>query len=122
MSIHESPISADNLGKLIERIIDHTISGKIAKQVFESIWNGEGNADVVIEAKGLKQVSDSSELESMVEDVMSKNPDQVANYHNADDVKRKKMIGFFVGQIMKVSKGQANPGMVNKILMQKLKD
>ena len=122
LSIHESPISADNLGKLIERIIDHTISGKIAKQVFESIWNGEGSADVVIEAKGLKQVSDSSELESMVEEVMSKNPDQVANYHNADDVKRKKMIGFFVGQIMKVSKGQANPGMVNKILMQKLKD
>ncbi len=120
LSIHQCPLSAEDLGGLIARIIDNTISGKIAKQVFESMWNGDGNADAVIDAKGLKQVSDSGELESMVEKVISDNPDQVANYRNADDVKRKKMTGFFVGQIMKVSKGQANPGMVNKILMQKL--
>jgi aspartyl-tRNA(Asn)/glutamyl-tRNA(Gln) amidotransferase subunit B len=120
LSIHQSPVSAENLGGLIARIVDNTISGKIAKQVFDSMWNGDGTADEVIEAKGLKQVSDSSELEAMVEDVISNNPDQVANYHNADETKRKKMTGFFVGQIMKASKGQANPGMVNKILMQKL--
>ncbi len=118
--IHQSPVSAEHLGGLVKRIIDNTISGKIAKQVFESMWNGDGDADSVIDAKGLKQVSDSSELEAMVETVMANNPDQVENYRNADDTKRKKMTGFFVGQIMKASKGQANPGMVNKILMQKL--
>ncbi|MEH6559031.1 MAG: Asp-tRNA(Asn)/Glu-tRNA(Gln) amidotransferase subunit GatB [Oceanicoccus sp.] len=122
LSIQQSPVSAENLGGLIARIIDNTISGKIAKQVFDSMWNGDGNADEVIETKGLKQVSDSSELEAMVADVISNNPDQVANYLNADETKRKKMTGFFVGQIMKASKGQANPGMVNKILMQKLND
>ncbi|MGK0499865.1 MAG: aspartyl-tRNA(Asn)/glutamyl-tRNA(Gln) amidotransferase subunit B [Oceanicoccus sp.] len=120
LRIAQSPVSAENLGGLISRIKDNTISGKIAKQVFEAMWQGEGNADSVIEAKGLKQLSDSSALESMVDEVIANNADQVANYRNADEGKRKKMTGFFVGQIMKVSKGQANPGMVNKILMQKL--
>lgn len=120
LTIQHSPVSAEQLAGLINRIKDNTISGKIAKQVFEAMWNGEGDADTVIEAKGLKQVSDSGALEAMVDEVLANNPEQVDNYRNADDGKRKKMLGFFVGQIMKASKGQANPGMVNKILNEKL--
>jgi aspartyl-tRNA(Asn)/glutamyl-tRNA(Gln) amidotransferase subunit B len=122
LSINHSPVNAQHLGGLIARIKDNTISGKIAKQVFDAMWKGEGegDADTVIAAKGLKQVSDSGALEAMVDEVIAANPEQVENFRNADDNKRKKMTGFFVGQIMKASKGQANPGMVNKILMQKL--
>ena len=117
----ETPVSADQLGGLIQRIRDNTISGKIAKQVFEALWNGEGDsADAVIEATGLKQMSDSGELEKMVDQVLANNPDQVEQYKAADEGKRKKMLGFFVGQIMKASKGQANPGMVNQLLNKKL--
>ncbi|MEE8057969.1 MAG: Asp-tRNA(Asn)/Glu-tRNA(Gln) amidotransferase subunit GatB [Pseudomonadales bacterium] len=120
INIKQCPVSAELLGGLIARIKDNTISGKIAKQVFEAMWNGEGDADTVIEAKGLKQVSDTDALEAMVAEVITNNPEQVENYRNADAGKRKKMAGFFVGQIMKASKGQANPGMVNKILIGKL--
>ncbi len=120
LSIKQSPVSAEQLGGLIARIKDNTISGKIAKQVFEAMWKGEGDADTVIEKQGLKQVSDTGALEAMVDEVIASNPEQVENYRNADEGKRKKMTGFFVGQIMKASKGQANPGMVNKILLTKL--
>lgn len=120
LSIKQSPVTAEQLAGLITRIKDNTISGKIAKQVFEGIWEGEGDVDSIIEARGLKQVSDSGALEAMVDEVIANNPEQVANYRNAEADKRKKMTGFFVGQIMKASKGQANPGMVNKILMEKL--
>ena len=117
----QSPVSAAQLGGLIQRIRDNTISGKIAKQVFEALWNGEGgSADAIIESKGLKQMSDSGELEKMVDQVLADNPDQVEQYKAADEGKRKKMLGFFVGQIMKASKGQANPGMVNQLLNNKL--
>ncbi len=117
----ESPVSASQLGGLIQRIRDNTISGKIAKQVFEALWNREGDsADAIIESKGLKQMSDSGELEKMVDKVLADNPDQVEQYKAADEGKRKKMLGFFVGQIMKASKGQANPGMVNQLLNKKL--
>ncbi len=122
ITIKQIPVAAEQLGGLIGRIKDNTISGKIAKQVFEAMWNGEGDADTVIEAQGLKQVSDSGALDAMVDDVIANNPEQVENYRNADEGKRKKMVGFFVGQIMKASKGQANPGMVNSILMKKLND
>ncbi|WP_372764544.1 Asp-tRNA(Asn)/Glu-tRNA(Gln) amidotransferase subunit GatB [Litorivivens sp.] len=116
-----SPVSAEQLGGLIQRIRDNTISGKIAKQVFEALWNGEGDsADAIIESKGLKQMSDSGELEKMVDQVLADNPQQVEQYRAADEGKRKKMLGFFVGQIMKASKGQANPGMVNQLLNKKL--
>ena len=120
ISISQCPINAEQLGGLISRIKDNTISGKIAKQVFEAMWAGESDADTVIEAKGLKQVSDSGALEAMVDEVINNNPEQVENYRGADEGKRKKMLGFFVGQIMKASKGQANPGMINKILVEKL--
>ncbi|MEE2654023.1 MAG: Asp-tRNA(Asn)/Glu-tRNA(Gln) amidotransferase subunit GatB [Pseudomonadota bacterium] len=122
-ALKDSPVSAEQLGGLIVRIRDNSISGKIAKQVFEALWNGDGqSADEVIEAKGLKQVSDTGALEAMVDEVIAANPAQVEQFRAADDGKRKKLIGFFVGQIMKASKGQANPGMVNQLLNKKLSD
>ena len=120
LDIQDSPVSAAALSGLLLRILDNSISGKIAKQVFEAMWQGEGSADEIIEKRGLKQVSDSGELEAMVDDVIANNSDQVAQYLAADDGKRKKLIGFFVGQIMKASKGQANPKMVNELLTKKL--
>ncbi|WP_043318720.1 Asp-tRNA(Asn)/Glu-tRNA(Gln) amidotransferase subunit GatB [Microbulbifer sp. HZ11] len=119
-SIADSPVSAEHLAGLIARIKDNTISSKIAKQVFEAMANGDGDADTVIEAKGLKQVSDTGAIEKMVDDVIAASTSQVENYRNADPDKRPKMMGFFVGQIMKASKGQANPQMINKILKEKL--
>jgi aspartyl-tRNA(Asn)/glutamyl-tRNA(Gln) amidotransferase subunit B len=120
LAIEGSPVSADDLGGLVNRILDNSISGKIAKQVFEAMWNGEGTADEVIEARGLKQVSDSGELEAMVDEVIANSPAQVEQYLAADEGKRKKLVGFFVGQVMKLSKGQANPKMVNELLAKKL--
>ncbi len=119
-SIEDSPVSAADLGGLITRIVDNTISGKIAKQVFEAMCNGEGNADAIIEARGLRQVSDSGELEAMVDEVIASSQAQVEQYLAADDAKRKKLVGYFVGQVMKLSKGQANPQMVNALLAKKL--
>ena len=84
------------------------------------MWHGEGSADEIIEAKGLKQVSDSGELEAMVAGVIASHPDQVEQYREADEGRRKKLLGFFVGQIMKVSKGQANPQVVNQLLAKQL--
>lgn len=120
-SVADCPISGEQLAGIIERIKDNTISNKIAKQVFEAIWNGEGDsADAVIEAKGLKQVSDTGALEKIVDEVLASKPDEVQNYLNADEKKRKKMMGAFMGPIMQATKGQANPGMVNQILAKKL--
>lgn len=122
-TISDSPINPSQLANLIERIKDNTISSKIAKQVFEALWNGEGDsADQVIDQKGLKQVSDSGALESMVDDVIAGSSTQVENYKKADPEKRPKMLGYFVGQIMKASKGQANPKMINDILVKKLNE
>jgi aspartyl-tRNA(Asn)/glutamyl-tRNA(Gln) amidotransferase subunit B len=120
LGIDDSPVSAANLGGLIQRILDNSISGKIAKQVFEAMWLDGGTADEIIEARGLKQVSDSGALASMVDEVISGNTAQVAQYLAADEARRKKLIGFFVGQVMKLSKGQANPQMVNQLLAKKL--
>jgi aspartyl-tRNA(Asn)/glutamyl-tRNA(Gln) amidotransferase subunit B len=118
--IGDSPVAAADLGELIAHIEDNSISGKIAKQVFEAMWNGEGSAAAIIEQRGLQQVSDSGALESMVDEVIANNPAQLAQYLAADEGKRKKLLGFFVGQIMKLSKGQANPKIVNELLHQKL--
>ncbi len=118
LGLADSRISAEDLAGLVTRIHDNTISGKIAKQVFESMWSGEGTADEIIEAKGLKQITDSSAIEAVVDKVIEANPGQVAEYKAGKD----KLIGFFVGQVMKETKGQANPGQVNQILKQKLSD
>jgi aspartyl-tRNA(Asn)/glutamyl-tRNA(Gln) amidotransferase subunit B len=120
LNILQSPIAAAQLAGLIARMKDNTISGKIAKQVFEAMWNGEGNADAIIEKQGLKQVSDTGAIEQIVTGIVDANPEQVEQYRAADEAKRKKLLGFFVGQIMKASKGQANPSVVNEILLKKL--
>lgn len=118
--INDSPVSAEQLGGLLARIKDNTISGKIAKQVFEVMWKEGGSADGIIEAKGLKQVTDSGAIEKIVDDVIANSGPQVEQYVNAEPEKRGKMIGFFMGQVMKASQGKANPGQVQGVLKQKL--
>jgi len=115
--ISASPVNPAQLALLLQRISDDTISGKIAKSVFEALWAGEGDADAIIEAKGLKQISDSSELEAMIDAVIEANPAQVQQYRDG----KEKIVGFFVGQIMKQTGGKANPAQVNKLLIPKLK-
>ncbi|WP_313450838.1 Asp-tRNA(Asn)/Glu-tRNA(Gln) amidotransferase subunit GatB [Stutzerimonas kunmingensis] len=120
LEIAQSPVSAEQLGGMILRIKDDTISGKIAKMVFESMAAGEGSADEIIEKKGLKQVTDSGAIESMLDEVLAANAEQVEQYRSSDEAKRGKMFGFLVGQAMKASKGKANPGQVNQLLKKKL--
>lgn len=120
LEIEQSPVSAEQLGGMILRIKDNTISGKLAKMVFEAMANGEGSADQIIEAKGLKQVTDSGAIEKMLDEVLAANAEQVEQYRAADEAKRGKMFGFFVGQAMKASKGKANPQQVNELLKKKL--
>ncbi|MCH1487829.1 MAG: hypothetical protein L7S59_02525 [Pseudomonadales bacterium] len=120
LSMSQSPVDASALGHLIARIIDQTISGKIAKQVFEVMCGGGGTADEIIEAQGLKQLSDSGAIEALIDQVIANSAPQVEQYRAAEPDKRKKLVGYFVGQVMKMSQGQANPGEVNRILAQKL--
>lgn len=116
MGLSESPVSAEMLGGMIKRIKDNTISGKIAKQVFAAMWEGEGDADTIIEAKGLKQVTDTGAIEKIIDEVLANNQAQVEQYRGGNE----KVLGFFVGQIMKASQGKANPGQVNQLLKAKL--
>ncbi len=118
--IADSPVTAEMLAGMLKRIADNTISGKIAKEVFAAMWDGEGDADSVIEKKGLKQITDSGAIESIIDEIIANNPQQVENYRNAEEAKRGKMIGFFVGQVMKATQGKANPGQVNQLLKAKL--
>jgi len=117
LSLNESPVSAAMLGGMIKRIADNTISGKIAKEVFEAMWNGEGDADAVIESKGLKQITDTGAIESIIDEIITNNPGQLEQYRAGKD----KLFGFFVGQVMKATQGKANPQQVNELLQQKLK-
>jgi len=117
LEIQDSPVSAEMLAGLIVRIVDNTISGKIGKEVFDAMWSGEGDADTIIDARGLRQITDSAAIESLIDDVISANPDQVEQFRAG----KEKVLGFFVGQIMKQSKGKANPGQVNQMLRDKLK-
>jgi len=114
--IGDSPIGSGQLAGLLKRIGDGTISGKIAKEVFAAMWAGEGDADAIIEAKGLKQVSDSGAIEKIVDEIIAANPVQVAEYRSG----KEKVFGFFVGLAMKASKGKANPQQLNDILKRKL--
>ncbi len=116
--ISQSPVTAPALAGLLKRIGDNTISGKIAKEVFESMWSGEGDTDAVIARKGLKQISDSSALSNIIEDVLAKNPQQLADFRAGKD----KLFAFFVGQVMKATQGKANPQQVNELLKKKLKE
>jgi len=115
-AIDKSPVSAKMLGELIARIKDNTISGKIAKSVFECMWQGQGSADEIIVSKGLKQITDIGAIEKMVDEVIDDNPAQVAQYKAGKD----KVLGYFVGQVMQASRGKANPAEINRLLKQKL--
>jgi len=116
LEIDDSPIGADALAGLLARVQDQTISGKIAKDVFEAMWNGEGTAGEIIERRGLRQISDSGELEKIVAAVIAGNPEQVQQYRDG----KTKVIGFLVGQVMKATQGKANPPQVNKLLQKLL--
>jgi aspartyl-tRNA(Asn)/glutamyl-tRNA(Gln) amidotransferase subunit B len=116
ISFEQNPVAVDTLATLISRVSDNTISNSAAKKVFVALCEGETDVDAVIEAKGLKQISDTGALEKMVDDIIAANPNQVAQYRAG----KEKVFGFFVGQVMKHSKGQANPGEVNKLLKSKL--
>ena len=120
VEIQNSPVTAQLLAGILMRISDDTISGTAAKKVFEAVWAGEGDADQVIEAKGLKQITDTGAIEKIIDDIIASNDKQVEAYRAAPAEKRGKMIGFFVGQVMKASQGKANPGQVNALLKQKL--
>jgi aspartyl-tRNA(Asn)/glutamyl-tRNA(Gln) amidotransferase subunit B len=114
--IADSPVSADALGVLLERIQDGTLSGKLAKQVFEAMWNGQGSADEIIEQQGLKQISDTSAIEAIIGEVLESNPKQIEQYRAGQH----KLLGFFVGQVMKATQGKANPQQVNELLKKQL--
>ena len=116
LDVAQSPVSPAMLAGMLRRMADNTISGKIAKTVFEAMWNGEGDADQVIEKHGLKQVTDTGAIEKVIDDVMAANPGQLADYRSGKD----KLFGFFVGQVMKLSQGKANPAQVNELLKKKL--
>ncbi|MDX1901466.1 MAG: Asp-tRNA(Asn)/Glu-tRNA(Gln) amidotransferase subunit GatB [Gammaproteobacteria bacterium] len=114
--ITESPVDAASLGQLISRIADNTISGKIAKTVFEALWERQGSVDEIIEKNGLKQVTDTSAIEKIIDEILKENPTQLADYRSGKD----KLFGFFVGQAMKKSGGKANPQQLNDLLKKKL--
>ena len=118
MEIGTSKVSAEAYAELLTRIKDNTISGKIAKDVFEAMWSGDGRADEIIESQGLKQITDSGAIEAMVDDVIASNPEQFEQLKGGKD----KLMGFFVGQVMKASKGKANPAQVNELMRKKLQD
>ena len=120
ITIENSPVSAGDLGELIARIEDQSISGKIAKRVFEEMWQGGGSAGEIITRQGLQQISDDDQLEAMVLQVIEQHPEQVEKYRAGDPARRKKLLGFLVGQIMQASRGQANPRLANEWLLKKL--
>jgi aspartyl-tRNA(Asn)/glutamyl-tRNA(Gln) amidotransferase subunit B len=116
IELADVPVTADAFAGLLKRILDNTISGKIAKEVFDAMWNGEGDADTVIDKKGLKQITDTGAIEAMIDEIIAANPKQTEEYRAGKD----KLFGFFVGAAMKASKGKVNPDRVNAILKQKL--
>jgi aspartyl-tRNA(Asn)/glutamyl-tRNA(Gln) amidotransferase subunit B len=116
LEISASPISSGALAGLLRRIVDQTISGKIAKEVFEAMWTEAKSADAVIEERGLRQITDVAAIEQVIDEVMAKNPNQLKDYRSGKD----KLFGFFVGQVMKATGGKANPSELNKLLKAKL--
>ena len=117
LEVSSGRLAATQLAGLLQRIADQTISGKIAKEVFEAMWTEGGSADALIEAKGLRQITDTSAIERVIDEVLARNPGQLAEFRAGKD----KLFGFFVGQVMKATGGKANPPLVNKLLGEKLK-
>ena len=118
IEIESSPVDAGALAQLLLRIEDQTISGKIAKEVFEAMWAGEGAADDVIESRGLKQITDTAAIQAVIDQVLEDNPGQLEQYRSGKD----KLFGFFVGQVMKATRGKANPAQVNELLRKSLSE
>ena len=116
LEIGQSPVGAKRLAGLLARVVDGTISGKIAKEIFEAMWEGQSDADAIIDAKGLRQITDTSAIERVIAEVMTANPAQLADYRSGKD----KLFGFFVGQVMKATGGKANPAQVNELLRKML--
>jgi len=116
LEVEASPVDAASLAGLLARIEDRTISGKIAKEVFEAMWAGEGTADEVIEGRGLRQITDTSAIQAVIEQVLADNPGQLEQFRSGKD----KLFGFFVGQVMKATQGKANPAQVNELLRKAL--
>ena len=116
LEVSAAKVSAAGLARLLKRVMDSTISGKIAKDVFAVMWDEGGDADAIIEAKGLKQITDTGAIEAIVDEVIANNPGQVQQFRDG----KEKVLGFFVGQVMKASQGKANPAQVNQILRDKL--
>jgi aspartyl-tRNA(Asn)/glutamyl-tRNA(Gln) amidotransferase subunit B len=116
LEIATSRLSSQALAQLLGRIADSTISGKIAKEVFEAMWASGKSADAIIQEKGLRQITDAAAIERVIDEVMAKNPAQLADYRSGKD----KLFGFFVGQVMKATGGKANPAELNKLLKTKL--
>ena len=114
--ITASPVSAVMMAGLLKRLADNTISGKIAKEVFEAMWSGEGDADAVIAKKGLKQITDTGAIEKVIDEIIAKNPKQLEQYRAGKEA----LFGYFVGQVMKATQGKANPAQVNELLKKKL--
>ena len=117
LDIDDAPVDANAFAGLLKRIEDNTISGNIAKKVFDGMWDGKGSADDIIEAQGLKQITDTGAIEAMIDEVIAANPSQLADYRAG----KEKLLGFFVGAVMKASKGKANPAQLNEMLKSKLK-
>tara|TARA_B110000003_G_scaffold155783_1_gene156344 strand:- start:167 stop:820 length:654 start_codon:yes stop_codon:yes gene_type:complete len=118
IEINQSKLTPSNLAMLINRIDDQTISGKIGKSIFEEMYASGASPDEIIESQGLQQISDDGEIEKIINSVIQENPDQVTAYLAGKD----KLFGFFVGQVMKLTQGKANPQTVNNILKEKLKE
>jgi aspartyl-tRNA(Asn)/glutamyl-tRNA(Gln) amidotransferase subunit B len=116
LDIEHSKVDSKQLAGLLNRIEDQTITGKIAKEVFDAMWAGEGSADHIIDSKGLRQITDSSAIEAIVSQVVAAHPSQVADYRNG----KVRLLGFFVGQVMKETGGKANPDQVNEMLRKQL--
>jgi len=116
LEIEKSPVEAPRLAGLIRRIADETISGKLAKQVFEALWESSETADTIIEKQGLKQITDAGAIEKIIDEIIAANPEQLAQYRAGKD----KLFGFFVGQAMKATQGKANPQQLNDLLKKKL--
>jgi aspartyl-tRNA(Asn)/glutamyl-tRNA(Gln) amidotransferase subunit B len=116
LDVAQSRVAAPALAQLLARIADNTISGKIAKEVFEAMWTEGKGADEIIDARGLRQITDTSAIEKAIDDVMAGNPQQLADYRSGKD----KLFGFFVGQVMKATGGKANPAQLNELLKKKL--
>ncbi|MEC7859192.1 MAG: Asp-tRNA(Asn)/Glu-tRNA(Gln) amidotransferase GatCAB subunit B, partial [Pseudomonadota bacterium] len=116
ISLKESKVNAVNFSKLIQNISNNTISGKIAKDVLDEVWQSGEDVAKIIEGQGMQQISDEGELEKIIDKILAENTSQVEAYKSGKD----KLFGFFVGQVMKATQGKANPGLANKLLKNKL--